>query len=103
MNIKDVQGKCTDKDILVKQHLVLRMRERSIQYEDIITAIKNGEIIEDYPEAYPFPACLILAANPYTLHVVCGLGNDKLHIITVYKPDKNEWTSDFRKRKERAK
>jgi hypothetical protein len=75
------------------------MRDRGILYDDVITAIKNGEIIEDYPDAYPFPACLILSIKPYPLHVVCGMGNDKLFIITAYRPDEEEWTSDWKKRK----
>jgi len=100
MDIREIQNKCTDEDIAVTQHMVLRMYERGILYDDVISSIKNGEIIEDYPEAYPFPACLILSIIPYPLHVVCGLGDDKLFVITAYKPDAEEWTSDRKKRKE---
>jgi hypothetical protein len=100
MDICEIWDKCNDKDIIITQHLVLRIRERGIRYDDVIAAIKNGEIIEDYPNAYPFPACLILSVMPYPLHVVCGLGDGKLFIITVYRPNENEWDSDWRTRKE---
>ena len=28
--------------------------------DDVMNAINNGEIIEQYPDDYPFPSCLIL-------------------------------------------
>jgi hypothetical protein len=100
MDIIELREKCTDDTIAVTQHLVLRMHERGIKYDEIIAVIKSGEIIEDYPDAFPCPACLILSAVPYPLHVVCGLGHDKLFIITAYKPTTEEWTSNWKVRKE---
>jgi hypothetical protein len=99
MDISEIRDKCTDASIAVTQHLALRMRERGILYDEVITAIRTGEIIEDYPDAYPFPACLILCIETHPLHVVCGMGDDRLFIITAYRPDAKEWTSDWTKRK----
>jgi hypothetical protein len=56
MDIIELREKCTDETIAVTQHLVLRMRKRGIQYDEIVAAIQSGEIIEDYPDAFPFPA-----------------------------------------------
>jgi len=36
------------------------MFERNIQKDQVITALKNGEIIRDYPEDKPYPSFLIL-------------------------------------------
>lgn len=33
------------------------------------------------------------------LHVVCGIGDDKLWIITAYRPDETMWDSSFTRRK----
>jgi hypothetical protein len=34
------------------------------------------------------------------LHVVCGLGNGQVFIITSYKPDSGMWEPDYKTRKE---
>jgi hypothetical protein len=100
MDIIEIQAKCNDENIAITQHLMSRMRERNIRYDDVIAAVMSGEVIEDYPDAHPFPACLILGVAPYPLHVVCGLGNGKLFIITAYRPDTGKWAAGWKKRKE---
>ena len=55
-------------------------------------------IIEDYPDDHPYPNCLLLGAGP--LHVVCGMAEDRLFIITAYRPDPSEWGPDYKTRKE---
>lgn len=87
------------------QHAETRRRQRGISVPDIKTAIQGGKIIEDYPDDYPFPSCLILgpteAGDP--LHVVCGAGNGELYVITAYHPDPDKWEADWTTRKEGAK
>ena len=39
------------------------MMERSIELTEIKQAIAKGEVIEDYPDDYPYPSCLILAKS----------------------------------------
>jgi hypothetical protein len=74
------------------------MFERDISREDIINALKFGIIIENYPNDYPYPSCLVLGNY---LHVVCGIGNNTLWIITVYRPSFDEWENDWKHRKEK--
>jgi len=75
------------------EHCSFRMFERGIQKADVQRAILNGDIIEKYPEDYPYPSCLIIGynLNNQVLHVVCGIGEDNLYIITVYCPDIEKW------------
>lgn len=83
-----------------------RLLQRKISLEDVKHAIKSGEIIEDYPDDYPddypYPSCLILGRNKegQALHVVCGLGENELWLITAYKPSLEIWKEDFRTRKD---
>lgn len=103
MDIKFIRGLCAnDENIEVTQHMMHRFQQRNIKYREIKEVIANGEIIEDYPEAYPNPACLLLGmtAKERRLHVVVGVTQDKLWIITAYEPDKTLWSDDFRKRKD---
>jgi hypothetical protein len=95
--IEDVRSFCTDDAIVLTEHLLTRMRQRNIRLEDVKRAVMEGEIIEQYPAGYPFPSCLINAEN---IHIVCGVGEGRLYIITAYRPSPEQWESDGRKRKE---
>jgi len=81
----------------------MRLQERNIQPSDIKKCIMTGEIIENYPEDYPYPSCLILGMTEGDkhLHAVIGVGSEHLWIITAYYPNNVKWSSDFRTRKER--
>lgn len=78
-----------------------KLRERKIGAEDIEEAIRNGVIIEDYPDDPRGPSCLILGrSGGRTLHAVCGrLEEEQILIITAYEPDPGEWESDWRTRR----
>ena len=86
------------------QHAELRRRQRGITVPDIRQAIQGGRIIEDYPDDYPFPSCLILGytGDGDPLHVVCGAGDGQLFVITAYHPDPDKWEPDWSTRKEAA-
>ena len=77
--------------------------ERRIQRREIEEAVENGAIIEDYPEHHYGPACLLLgltgAGDP--IHLVCSL-RETVDIITVYRPDPDEWEEDWKTRRART-
>jgi len=77
------------------------MQERNIEPTDVTNCINNGKIIEHYPQAYPYPACLILGKkdNGTYIHVVAGYAYDFIWMITVYEPDENVWINGFSERK----
>jgi len=78
-------------------HAMRKMIERKITKHDVRTAIMTGEIIENYPDDYPFPSCLMLGSNG--LHVVAAIGEGRLFIITSYWPDVDKWEADLKTRK----
>ena len=106
LDIKTVRQECAAGNIKWTAHVLERMQERNIEPTDIVNCINNGKIIEQYPEAYPYPACLILgtinSANSLTthIHVVVGYGSGSVWVITAYKPDEAEWINGFTIRKE---
>jgi hypothetical protein len=69
--------------------------------DDVVDALSNGEIIEQYPNDYPFPSCLVLGRTKAgrALHVVCGSNGVELWLITAYFPNPAEWTEDYRHRR----
>ena len=89
---------CQDGAVEWTDHAAKRMLQRGITRMEVRQAILTGEIIEDYPDDYPYPSCLVLGDNK--LHVVCGIGEGRLWIITAYRPSTEKWESDLRTRKE---
>jgi len=96
LHIDDIRVFCSDDNIFLTEHLLTRMRQRNIKLKDIKHAIAEGEIIEQYPDDYPFPSCLI---NSNEIHIVCSIGEELLYIITAYRPSPEQWEAGGRKRK----
>jgi len=96
LSIEDVRRYCTNDTIILTNHLLTRIRQRHIRLENIKNAILNGEIIEQYPDDYPFSSCLINSEN---IHIVCSIGEGYLYIITAYRPSPEKWDADGKKRK----
>ena len=42
------------------QRILMRCQQRNITYEEIKEVIRSREIIEEYPDDYPYPSCLLL-------------------------------------------
>ncbi|WP_026767768.1 DUF4258 domain-containing protein [Selenomonas ruminantium] len=88
---------CKEDNISWTNHVLQRLIQRGIHTSDVVEAIMTGEIIEDYPDDYPYPSCLVLGSNK--LHVVCGVGEGRLWIITAYSPTPDKWESDLKTRR----
>ena len=102
ITIESLISLCGDLDnISITQHAFKRLRERKITIDDIINGIKSGEIIEDYPDDYPYPSCLVLgfSLNDTHIHIVCGVGDNKLWLISAYFPTLDLWENDYKTRK----
>jgi len=100
--IEEIRELATQNRIKWNGHAVQRMLQRSISRKQILDGLMCGEIIEEYPEDYPYPSCLILGmlTESFPLHVICSVGQGYLWIITVYKPDEYKWCSEFKTRKD---
>lgn len=65
--------------------------------------MQNGEIIEDHPDDYPFPSCLICGfnTNNQPIHTVWAYNKNKqlAILITVYRPNNNQWINNYKRRK----
>jgi len=88
-----------NKQYLIAYHAKLRMAERLITTSDIENAIKNGEIIEEYPDDKPCPSALLLGkVKKKPIHIVIGICEDHIRIITEYIPSKKKWIN-YKKRR----
>ncbi len=78
------------------------MFERSFAIPDVRGVLEHGELIEDYPDATPYPSRLLLGWTPdrRPLHVVVGRNPEAVcFVVTVYEPDSAFWADEFRRRK----
>ncbi len=91
-----------DDAVFITAHAAERSRQRGILSRDIRNAVENGEIIEQYPDDFPFPSCLILGKDlaGNSIHVCMSEEGTASRIITAYRPDQEKWSDDFRTRKE---
>ncbi len=90
--------------IVVTQHSRKRFAERGIKLADVCEAINTGTIIEDYPNDFPHPSCLILGrSREMSLHICASLNDGLIYVITAYIPDPEKWEADLKTRKEEAK
>ncbi len=51
-----------------------------------------------YYDDYPCPSCLVLGydINNKILHVVCGVSEETVHMITAYYPSTDKWKEDMK-------
>ena len=102
ITIDELRELCNNKAIRWTAHVMRRLIQRGISRSDVIEAIQRGEIIEQYQDDYPFPSCLVLGFTiaGKALHVVCGIGEAEIWIITAYCPNPAEWEDDLKIRKQ---
>ncbi|MBM3156857.1 MAG: DUF4258 domain-containing protein [Chloroflexi bacterium] len=70
-----------------------------VQIEEAVLSTQ-ADVIENYPEDVRGRSCLVLgfAGDGSPIHVVCGLKEEMLIIVTVYRPDPEQWVN-WRKRR----
>jgi hypothetical protein len=78
--------------------------DESSNRESIEAGFLNCEVIEDYPAGpRALPDCLILGESKSgeVFHAVLAIdaNNERLLVVTVYKPDSEEWDDGWRSRK----
>lgn len=101
MSIEELQNFCRLSKIKWSAHCLERMQERDISRMDVKNCIEKGEIIEDYPDDFPHPSCLIFGytVNNKVIHVVAGTDGEYIYIITAYFPNTDKFENDLKTRK----
>lgn len=95
--------------ILYRDHGEAKRRDEGLSTEEVRTVLENGLVLRRYPEDQPFSSDLVLGwiAGPARLgtyekgrpiHVVAADDDEKrgTWIITIYEPNPDEWTDQFR-------
>jgi hypothetical protein len=101
MDIEQIRKSVAEGQINWQRHALTRMLERNISTEEVKEVISLGEIIEEYPNDYPLPSCLMFYNDIKSLHVVLSYNeaSKTIYIITAYQPDLNHFEADFKRRR----
>ena len=105
ITIEDLRLYCKNDSIFITNHAMERCRERNIVVKDILNGVMTGEIIENYPDDFPFPSCLVCgkSASGKVIHICMSNEGQSSKVITAYYPSLDKWEYDFRTRKETSK
>jgi len=82
-------------------HAIRRMFERHIAADAVVNVIRDGDVIESYPDDRPYPSNLILGwVENKPLHVLFAVNEDSSLgvVVTVYVPYPELWSKDYRTR-----
>jgi hypothetical protein len=100
-DIKSIQSLFDGNAVKYTEHFKLRRKERNIKHRDIKHTLLSGEIIGQYPDDTPLPSILVFGHtnDGEPLHVVVGVDDDKIWIITAYYPTLDIWENDYKTKK----
>ena len=81
-------------------HAQQKMTEEQISLNEVLEAISEGNVLEDYPDHRREACCLLnrLTRTGRAVHVVCTTDHPTLIIITVYEPSLPKWVTPTRRR-----
>lgn len=86
--------------LVFRVHAIQRMAQRHISVADVRHVLETGEVIEDYPDDFPYPSALVLGwIGGQAIHVVAVTTPVEKIVITVYEPEPARWEPDFKRRK----
>lgn len=103
LSIENIKKYLQERKVYWTKHCLNRLSQRNILIKDVKTAIANGRILEYYYEDYPFPSCLIqgYSLSNKILHIICGMSDNKVYMITAYYPDSDRWEEDMKTRRKK--
>ena len=91
--------------VIITIHAQERLRQRGIKAKDVRNCVMTGEIIEQYPDDFPFPSCLIFGKtiNGKILQVLASDEGTGSRIRTAYFPDNIKFEDDLKTRREQGR
>lgn len=95
MDIQDIVVAIIHDHVRITDHADEEAQADDLSFDEIFGSIFRGEIIEEYPDDWPYPSCLVYSQT---------FGGDPVHsvwayneengwavLVTVYRPDPERW------------
>lgn len=103
MDIAFIKKKIRNQEYDLSIHAHNERQEDQITIEEIEKVILKGDIIEQYPNDLRGESCLVVGiVYKKPLHIVCGKRDERLLIVTVYRPKPPVWI-DYKTRSKELK
>lgn len=83
-------------------HITMRLKGRFIARQEIVDAVANYEIIEEYAKDKYLPSYLVYSQHRgRVFHVLFAtdVEGDNVRVVTAYSPGLGEWESDLKTRR----
>ena len=107
MDIEIIRQRIRDDQYLIKSHAVVHALKEGFDRQDMVNAVLDGMIIEDYADNERALICGRTSLSPNVdiyLHVVCEYADPVyVEFVTAYIPDQREWESPPFRRRDRKK
>jgi len=102
MDIEQVRNAIKTGRINITEHADEELANDNISNESLYHSVMDGEIIENYPDDFPFPSYLVFGKdkNGRPIHSVWAF-TEKYNtaiLITAYIPNAKEWIN-YKRRK----
>ena len=91
-------------EIRISNHGYDELAEDGLLVKDVMIGIKEGTLVDDYPD-YPKGPCVLVLQKDVggsPIHVVWGISKGSSSpavLVTAYKPDHSLWSDDFMERR----
>ena len=92
---EDIVNAIKSEQFRITDHAYEEALSDNLTFEEVLTSVIRGEIIEQYPTDKPYPSCRIFGENcrREPVHSVWAYNreNSWAVVITVYRPDPKRW------------
>ncbi|MBI3000225.1 MAG: DUF4258 domain-containing protein [Deltaproteobacteria bacterium] len=104
MDVRAIRRLISEGKYELSKHAEREREADMISVRELEDALKNCEIIDDYPDDPRGPSSLVLGfSGVRPIHAVCSIKEDpeELFLITVYDPSKRpeHWMDHYRRRR----
>jgi hypothetical protein len=102
VDIQKIIAAITDNHVRITDHADEEAQADHLSFNEIFGSVFRGEVIEEYPDDWPYPSCLVYGetfrGDPVHSARAYNEENGWAVLVTVYRPDPDRWI-DWRTRR----
>ena len=93
--LERIKAQAAADNLVLTLHAAEEMQDEAVLLDEVLVALADGSVLENYPTFYKGPCCLVCGRGNQGryLHIVCSTSRPKLFIITVYEPKPPKWVT----------
>ena len=99
MDIDQILAAIADNRMRITDHADEEAQADNLSFDEIFGSVLRGEVVEDYPDDWPYPSCLICGEtfDGDPVHSVWAYNEENgwAVLVTVYRPDPDRWIGSF--------